>query len=164
MLLLFWIFYLLPAEHNLTWPPNKLDFLFFPLRSSATFIFSFSSIFQFYFVLVSGAQPSSQIVIHPTCCPLAIAGTPAGTTHGHRTAPRHVPYTSLTSPWLFCNYQWYFSISSPLLLCPPTLSPLVHKSILILFVYLFCSLDSTYKWNHIFVFLWLTYFTEHNTL
>ena len=34
-----------------------------------------------------------------------------------------------------------------------------------LFCYLFCFLDSTYKWNHIlFVFPCLTYFTSHRTL
>ena len=54
-----------------------------------------------------------------------------------------------------------FSLSTPSpppLWQPPVLS-LLSLSFSILFVYLYCSLDSTYKWNHmVFVFLWLTYF------
>ena len=34
--------------------------------------------------------------------------------------------------------------------------PCIHASVSILFISLFCSLDSTYKWDHmVFVFLWL---------
>ena len=34
----------------------------------------------------------------------------------------------------------------------------IYESVSILFVSLFCSLDSIYKWNHmVFVFLWLTF-------
>ena len=43
--------------------------------------------------------------------------------------------------------------------------PCVHASVSILFVDLFCSLDSAYKQDHIvFVFHCLAYFTSHNTL
>ena len=49
---------------------------------------------------------------------------------------------------------WQLSVCSLYYVLVPTL-----------LVSLFCSLDSTYKWNHIvFVFLWLAYFTSHNTV
>ena len=36
----------------------------------------------------------------------------------------------------------------------------IHASVSILFISLFCSLDSMYKWGHmVFVLLWLAYFT-----
>ena len=44
-------------------------------------------------------------------------------------------------------------------------TPCFHACGSILFVSLFCSLDSNYRWDHmLFVFHWLAYFTEHNIL
>ena len=71
----------------------------------------------------------------------------------------------------FIHSSLYLLILYPYL--APSLSPLVTTSLfsisvsLFLFCYIhsFYFLDSTYKWYHtVFVFLCLTYFTEHNTL
>ena len=62
----------------------------------------------------------------------------------------------------FVTTHLYFSIPSPFSPSPPNSLPsgnhqsvlCVLKSASVLFVHLYCSLDSTYKWNHmVFVFL-----------
>ena len=65
--------------------------------------------------------------------------------------------------WLFCNYQ--FVLLNPFSFSPPPSNTLpiwqlsdcsIYASVFVLFVHLFCSLDSIYKWNHmVFVFLCL---------
>ena len=66
------------------------------------------------------------------------------------------------------TYVFYGLIPSPSSIQFPILFPsdgfqtvcYNHASIYILFVHLFCSLDSMYKWDHmLFAFLWLVYFT-----
>ena len=73
-----------------------------------------------------------------------------------------------TSLWLFCNNQFVLLNPFTSFTHSPTsilsgnhyFGLCVYESVSILFVHLFCSLDSTWKWNHVlFVFLWLTYFT-----
>ena len=77
-----------------------------------------------------------------------------------------------TSPWLFCNCQ--FVLLNPFTFfihTPPIWPP--SKCCLYLWVY-FCSacsfilvffLDFTYIWNYMaFVFVCLTYFTQHSTI
>ena len=75
-----------------------------------------------------------------------------------------------------CDYSvttnLYFSIPSPLSSSPwkplpPDHQPVhcIYESLSVLFVHLHCSLDFTYKWNHmVFLSFWLTYFIEHDTL
>ena len=79
-----------------------------------------------------------------------------------------IPYAALDIPgtvlWLpICAFNLF-----PLSTHCPEPRPTGHgqsglcvcESVSTLFVHLFCSLDSTYKWNHrAFVFVWLTYFT-----
>ena len=85
---------------------------------------------------------------------------------------------SSTSPTSFpsnnhhmCLWIIFCLIPSPFSSSPTTLLPsdscqsvlCIYESVSMLFVSLFCLLDSMYKWNHtVFVFLWLAYFTEHN--
>ena len=92
----------------------------------------------------------------------------------------HHPKSSLLSPSFVCIYPlqppsnplslWstfstflnplnFFTASPGLLYSESTQSvPCIYESVSIFFVSLFCSLDSTCKWNHIaHVFLWLTY-------
>ena len=74
-----------------------------------------------------------------------------------------ISYALLTSLWLFCHYWCVcFLVPVPLSPSPPTPPLLWQPPVLSLylwvcfnFVHLFCSLDSTCKWNHIFVFVWL---------
>ena len=74
---------------------------------------------------------------------------------------------SLVTMRFFCLIPSPFSLSCPAttLLSDSCQSVLfIYESVPILFVSLFCSLDSTFKWNHmVLVFLWLAYFTQHNT-
>ena len=83
------------------------------------------------------------------------------------------PMPSLTSQ--FCDDQLVllnpFTFFNPATQRPSPLATISLFSVPIslflfrLFICLFCSLDSSYKWNHmVLVCLWLTYFTEHNTL
>ena len=41
---------------------------------------------------------------------------------------------------------------------------LLDESVSILFVNIFCPLDSTCEWNHVFLFLWLAYFGDNTGL
>ena len=76
---------------------------------------------------------------------------------------------------LFCNWSFvllnlphlFFSFSHhPSLSQPPVCSLYLWLCFcFVMAVSLFCSLDSTYKWNHtVFIFLCLNYFTNHNNL
>ena len=69
-----------------------------------------------------------------------------------------------------CKYIWGFFclIPSASFILPPTSLPsdscqsvpYVYASVSILLISLFCSLESTYKWDRmVFVFLWLAYFS-----
>ena len=76
---------------------------------------------------------------------------------------------NLHSSWLFCNY--WFVLLNPFTIFtwphPVPFPPENYQSVLcicesvsVLFACLFCSLDSTHKWNQmVFVFLCLIYFT-----
>ena len=75
--------------------------------------------------------------------------------------------------WLFRNHQFLLLNLFPFFTQPlsshpiwqTSVYPLYHEFVSILFVHLFCVLDSTCKWNHMtFVFLCLMYFTMHSTL
>ena len=58
-----------------------------------------------------------------------------------------------------------FSPSTQPPLWQPSVCFLIYQSVSILFVRLCCSLDSTYKWNHmVFVFFSLAYYIWHNRL
>ena len=80
--------------------------------------------------------------------------------------PAHPQFRS-QSPWALrvCSltnpFTFFQSVPTPLLPSDSCQSiPCIHASVSILFVSLFCSLDSTYNWDHIvFVFLWLAFFT-----
>ena len=71
------------------------------------------------------------------------------------------------SPWAVCicslaNPLTFFHPYSPSPLPADSCQsvPCIHASVSILFTSLFCSLDSTYKWDHmVFLFLQLAYFT-----
>ena len=83
------------------------------------------------------------------------------------------PSTQTLPPWPSPHYYlcpWVMHICSlanlfiifypvsltylPLEVCQSV--PCIHASVSILFISLFCSLDSTYKWEHmLFLFLWL---------
>ena len=70
-------------------------------------------------------------------------------------------------PWIFCNYQFVLLNPSPFsLICqtPTHLATVMIfpklDSVFVLFVHLFCFLNSTRKWNHMaFVFLSLISFS-----
>ena len=130
---------------------------------SFLFYFSITVYIQNYFVLVAGIQRSGQsYTLHSDLPDIS----------GVHLAPHLVitllltilPMLYLASLWLFCNCRFVlnpFTFSLP----PTTLLPsgnqqsilCIYESASILFVYLFCSLDSTYKWNYmVFVFsFWL---------
>ena len=63
---------------------------------------------------------------------------------------------SFTSPFSF-----FYLVPSSLFPSDSCQSvPCVHTSVSIVFLSLFCSIHSTFKWDHmVFVFLWLAYFT-----
>ena len=80
------------------------------------------------------------------------------------------PVLYFTSPWLFCNYHpvlnslTFSLISRPLTHLATIKMFSVSMSSLLFLLFVYC-LDFTYEWNHmVFVFLCLTYFTQHNTL
>ena len=95
--------------------------------------------------------------------------SPFGTMHSYRNIIDYIPCAVLSIPWPFWNDSLYFWISSPFSPLhqhsPSSATTSNHQSLLCIcesvsVVSLFCSLDSTYKWNHmVFIFLWLTYFT-----
>ena len=87
--------------------------------------------------------------------------------------PTIFPRWCFAPRWLVYNYQ--FVLLNPITvfthLPNPSLTWQPSKCSLYLWVCfglpgcLFCFLGSTYKWNHVtFVFLYLTYYTQHNTL
>ena len=64
------------------------------------------------------------------------------------------PFNLLSHPGtpVFKNVLWFVSLSVFILFLLP-----------FPYAYLFYTLNSTYEWNNVFFFLWLTYFTQHNT-
>ena len=75
------------------------------------------------------------------------------------------PVLYFASLWLCCNCHFVFLNASTFVIRPHNPSPLTAVSpfsvFMSLFLFcLFCSLDSTYQWDHmVFVFLGLAYFT-----
>ena len=83
----------------------------------------------------------------------------------------YISYTVLNIPVYSVPTNLYFLIPvpfPPFFPLPPDNPPNdlhIYDSVSVLLVCLFWFLDSTYKWNPLaFVFLCLTYFTQHNTL
>ena len=85
--------------------------------------------------------------------------------------PPSSPFPLVITRTLSVSMVFFFLILSP---SSPSPTPLpsdscqsilsISVAVCILFICLICSLDSTYNWNHmVFVFLWVAYFTEHNT-
>ena len=78
------------------------------------------------------------------------------------TSPQ--PPLSLWWSQYCCLCLWGVFVLNPFTFLTTTTSPLTAVNLLsfwvcFYFVILFCSLDSTYEWNHMVpVFLWLTYF------
>ena len=79
-------------------------------------------------------------------------------TSPHLSVPWLSPHCYLC-PWGFSLFFLFDSVlPSPLTQPPPTAVSLlsIYESVSILLVSSFCSLDSTYEWNHVvLVFLWL---------
>ena len=141
------------------------------------FLFSFKYYFSitvdilYYSVLVLGAQHRSVTILLYQWRPSA-------------SVAQLVPYVIITlaltiSPML-CLHPWDCSVTISLCFLIPSpslqssgptshLAPVrlfsVSEPLSVLFVHLFCSLDSTNEWNHrVLVFLWLIYFSQDNTL
>ena len=112
-------------------------------------------------------QVYSSIIHHLYC----VFTTPSHVSFHHHSPPFTHFYLPQSHSPLVITIQLSVSMRVVFFLNPITQShnpsPLVavslfstYESVSILFVSLFCSLDSTYEWNHmVFVFLWLAYFT-----
>ena len=135
-----------------------LNFLFFQLQ------LTYSSIF------VSGVQHSDET--HLAYEVIAPSPVPSDTT---QSSQRHRLHSLRCTPHPShdCFYNWQFVHLNPFPFS--TRPPQTHSHLatikmfsvsrsLLLFC-LFCSLDSTHRWNHTaFVVFCLTYFTQHNSL
>ena len=101
-------------------------------------------------------QPKSSLLLSPFIPPLP-------------SSPAPTPFTSDNHHTVVCVCEGFFCLilSSFLYSSPLHTTPFWELSVCSLclsvyfyFVCLFCSLDSTHKWNHmVFVFFWLAYFT-----
>ena len=92
------------------------------------------------------------------------------------SSPLYPPLAPLPGPsphcclWLCVCACMFFGQSLPVSphLLPSEICqsvPCSYASGFIWFITLFCSLDSTYEWDHmVFVFLWLAYFAEHEAI
>ena len=127
--------------------------------------------FQFYVVLFLGLQLTVRTITYFTECHLDISSLlPPSTTHSDHCiadslpcAELHTPVTILWSPTVLPTPATSFTQApSPSLLWQPPVCSLCRWGC---FNFTYCSLDSTCKWNHmVYVFLWLTYSTQHNAL
>ena len=118
---------------------------------------------QYYFVLISGVQ-------HSGWKPCTLKSDPPDISSTHLSPYvviiillTIIPVMYFTSQWLYCNYQSIFLNPSPFSLSPIT--PLltgnhqsvfcIYESVSILFVHLYCCLDSMEEggpqksWNHL---------------
>ena len=75
------------------------------------------------------------------------------------------PWSSIHVLWLIPSPSFHNSPQPPFSSSGCRYGPCFHVSDSVLLVSLFCSLDSSYKWDHmIFVFHGLAYFTRHKNV
>lgn len=127
----------------LPWKVSCVDFVFIWYFSN---FYLNSSYHVVYVILVSGGEFSYSSLTYNTQCSIQVPSLISITHLAHQLS------TSLSSTFslfsIFRSLLWFSSLFPPF--------PHVH---------LFCFLNSTYEWNHmVFVYLWLIYFTENNTL
>ena len=103
-----------------------------------------------------------QLSQSPPICPSLKLATLSHSPSPHRCSWQWVRHVcSLSNP--FTLFQPIPTSSLPSYSCQSVPRFCAFDSILI--IYLFCSLDSSYKWDHsVFVLHWLAYFNEHNSL
>ena len=85
----------------------------------------------------------------------------------HSPSPHRCPCPRVIHTCTLTNPSPFFPpfLPSPLSSGSCQSVPCFHVSGFVLLVSLFCSLDSSYKWDHmVFIFHQLAYFTEHNSL
>ena len=127
----------------LTWVLTLLYFFTFPFLLC---------IFLFLFILLQLSQfsPFAFLCLVPT--PIT-----APTVHPHTVV--HVHGSFIHVLWLIPAPSFHQSFPLPFL-WQLSVCPCFHVSGSVLFASLFCSLDSSYKWDHmVFVFYRLAYFT-----
>ena len=124
-------------------------------------------------IQVSSVQFSKTSSAHCIVCPLPKASllpfplvSPCSTsTYSHPLFPLTI--TTLLSVSMCYIYTVFLKIPLPSFIQLPSHPLIWQLSVYSTYpcLFLFCSLDSTYKWDHmVLVFLWLAYFTYHDNL
>ena len=118
---------------------------------------------------VSSVQLSNTSAAHRIVCSLPEVNSPSATIHlpfglFHLLPPAFPSGNHFTVVCIcFSPLNPFTFFTQPPTPFPPDYCQSVlciSESVSILFVGLFCFLDSTYKWNHVvFIFLWPAYFT-----
>ena len=130
------------------------ELLSFPPFSQVVFIYYYFWFIVYFYCWHYNRCPH----FPPSHCPL----TPALDLPSLRPSPHCSVSMGHVCIFFANSFTLFHSVSPPSLL---TAASLFHVSgpLSILFIRVFCSLDSTYKWDHmVFVFLWLACFTQHN--
>ena len=141
------------------WGNNFLSIHFQLLEKILFFFFYFTVFFFFFFTLFYHWHCYGYPYFHSPCAHLCITLNlpPSLCPSPHCClSPWAVFICSLANPLTF--FHPYSPSPLPADSCQSV--PCIHASVSILFTSLFCSLDSTYKWDHmVFLFLQLAYFT-----